>query len=360
MLLQDVAWEPALVEPRRAVELERRIRREFGWVPGFVRYLAECPWLVQALLDGALSGRLLHLELVLGELAFLVVSHDNSCRYCYAETRTVLRVLGVPPQRIERLEHELLTSEMGPREGSALALARRFSRANPLPSAADLEALEREGLRREAGLEVLFVAAAAVFANRVATIPALPLEDAERSPDRLALRLLRPLLARWLLARHRRARPERLAPGQRDAPFGATVARFDGLPAGPALRRILDGCWSGAGLSAATRALVFAVVARGLGASAAEREAQRLAAEAGVPAPRFEDRLRHLAAPGEGGPDAQALAFARETLWYEPAAIQRRARPLREALGPARFLDLVGTASLANAICRLSAVLDPA
>jgi hypothetical protein len=31
-------------------------------------------------------------------------------------------------------------------------------------------------------------------------------------------------------------------------------------------RRILDGCWSGPGLPRATRALVFAVVARGLGA----------------------------------------------------------------------------------------------
>ena len=127
MLLQDVAWEPALVEPRREVELERRIRREFGRVPDFVRYLAECPWLVEALLDGALfNARLLHLDLELGELAFLAVSHDNSCRYCYAQTRTVLRVLGVPQQRIERMEQDLFTSEIAPAARSALGLARRF------------------------------------------------------------------------------------------------------------------------------------------------------------------------------------------------------------------------------------------
>jgi alkylhydroperoxidase family enzyme len=360
MRLQEVAWEPALVEPRRDPGLERRVRRELGRVPGFVPYLAACPWLVHALLDGTLfQARLLHLELELGELAFLVVSHDNSCRYCYAETRTMLRVLGLPPQRIERMEQGLSGPEIAPREQGALALARRFSRANPLPSAADLDALERAGLAREALLELLFAAATAVVANRVATIPALPPEHVERR-EPLARRLLRPFLERALRARHRRARPERLAPEQKSAPFGETVARFDGLPAGPALRRILDACWSAPGLPPATRALVFAVVARGLGAAAAEREARRLAASAGVGAGAFEDALRHLAAPDAAPAGEQVLAFARETIWYEPARLQRRARPLRDALGPERFLDLVGTVSVANAICRLSAVLDAA
>lgn len=362
MPLQDVAWESALVEPRRERELERRVRRKLGRVPDWVGYLAPCPWLVDALLDGLLlfDARLLHLDLAFGELAFLVVSHDNSCRYCYAETRTMLRVLGVPLQRIERMEQDLSTAEIPPGERSALGLVRRFSRANPLPSAADVDALERAGLRREAVLEVLFVAAAAVLGNRVATIPALPSEPVERPPRRLSFRVLRPLWARGLRARHRSARPQHLAPEQRGSPFGATVARFDGLPAGPALRRILDGCWSAPGLSSATRALVFAVVARGLGATAAESEARRLAVLSGVGAGAFEDALRHLAAPGAAPAESELLSFARETLWYEPATIQRRARPLREALGPERFLDLVGTASVANAICRLSAVLDPA
>src|SRR5262245_7635826 len=361
MPLQDVAWESALVEPRRDPDLERRVRRELGSVPEFVPYLAACPWLVHALLEGALfQARLLHLELELGELAFLVVSRDNSCRYCYAETRTMLRVLGLPPGRIDRMEQELAGSEIAPRERGALALARRFSRANPLPQAADLHALERTGLGREGALELLFAATSAVVANRATTIPALPPEHVEHAREPLRQRLLRPFLERTLRAKHRRARPERLAPEQKSAPFGETVARFDGLPAGPALRRILDGCWSGEGLPPTTRALVFAVVARGLGASAAEREARRLAAGAGVGEGAFEDALRHLSATGATRAETQLLAFARETLWYEPARIQRRARPLRDALGPERFLDLVGATAVANAICRLSAVLDRA
>jgi alkylhydroperoxidase family enzyme len=372
LLLADVAWEPPLLEPRRDAELERWVRRELGMVPGFVPYLAACPWLVRALLDTALSERLLHLDLELGELAFLVVSQDNSCRYCYAETRAILRLLGVPLRRIERMEQDLFTSEIGPGGRRALDVARRLSRANPLPSAADLAALEGAGLAREAVLEVLFAAATAVAANRVATIPALPAEEAERAPERLSFRLLRPLRGQLLLARRRRVRPQRLAPEQRDGPFAAAVLPFDGLPAGPALRRILDACWSATGLAPGTRALVFAVVARGLGAAAAEREALRLAGRSGIAPQAAEQALRHLAAPSAYGvgtpeglrraeaPDAQALSFARETLWYEPARIQRRARALRDALGPERFLDLVGTAAVANAICRLSAVLEPA
>ena len=42
----------------------------------------------------------------------------------------------------------------------------------------------------------------------------------------------------------------------------------------------------------------------------------------------------------------------------EPATVQRRARELRERLSAAQFLEVVGVASLANAFCRLGAVVS--
>lgn len=52
------------------------------------------------------------------------------------------------------------------------------------------------------------------------------------------------------------------------------------------------------------------------------------------------------------------MHFARETTWYQPASIQRRAREVHEQLGPAAFLELVGITSLANAIARLALLPD--
>jgi hypothetical protein len=43
---------------------------------------------------------------------------------------------------------------------------------------------------------------------------------------------------------------------------------------------------------------------------------------------------------------------------YQPAAIQLRMREVSRGLRPEEVLETVGVASLANAVCRLSVVLD--
>jgi hypothetical protein len=50
------------------------------------------------------------------------------------------------------------------------------------------------------------------------------------------------------------------------------------------------------------------------------------------------------------------VPFARETVWYEPAVIQRRARALRDGLDSAQLLEAIGVAALANGLCRMAAV----
>ena len=73
------------------------------------------------------------------------MSQDNSCRYCYGIQRLMLRVFGVAEARIQRLEQGLLDAEIDPRAKAALEFARRVSRAAPLVSGADAEALLATG-----------------------------------------------------------------------------------------------------------------------------------------------------------------------------------------------------------------------
>ncbi len=102
---------------------------------------------------------------------------------------------------------------------------------------------------------------------------------------------------------------------------------------------------------------MFAVVARGLGCQSSSAEmAAVLEAESLAPADS-EQILAHLSGPGVSADEAALLAFARDTIWYEPMQIQRRARELRERLSAAQFVEAVGVASLANALCRLRAAL---
>jgi hypothetical protein len=47
----------------------------------------------------------------------------------------------------------------------------------------------------------------------------------------------------------------------------------------------------------------------------------------------------------------------RETLWYEPAVLQRRTRALRDSLTQEQLIEAIGVASLANGLCRMAAVV---
>jgi alkylhydroperoxidase family enzyme len=123
------------------------------------------------------------------------------------------------------------------------------------------------------------------------------------------------------------------------------------------LRKILDEAWASQHLSPRTKALIFAVVARGLGCSHAEREAFRLLAADGLAASEVEEILAHLASPELDPAEALIVPYARETIWYEPASVQRRGRELQKHLTTPVFLEVIGIASLANMVSRLGIVL---
>ena len=132
---------------------------------------------------------------------------------------------------------------------------------------------------------------------------------------------------------------------------------LDGLPAARTWQENLGSAWSSPLLSPRAKALVFAVVARGLGSRRAEEEAKRLLALEGLGPGELEEILAHLASPKLDRVEAAIVPFARQTIRYRPADIQRRARRLLDELSTEQFLELVGVAGLANATVRLSLAL---
>jgi hypothetical protein len=162
-----------------------------------------------------------------------------------------------------------------------------------------------------------------------------------------------PIARRLLRARTRRSRP--LEPVECAGPWAYLVEALARLPAGRVLRRVLDEACASPVLPRQTKLLVFAVVARTLGSAHSEREAVRLLLECGADPDAVAGALRHLHAPGLDPVDAAAVPFARETVRYRPAEVQRQARGLLPLLGAERLVELVGVAALANAVCRLGA-----
>jgi len=172
------------------------------------------------------------------------------------------------------------------------------------------------------------------------------------------LGLLSPITGRRIRSWQRRGTRETLPPDLRGGPFGTLVARLDGLPAASKLRHTLDAAFDSPLLSRRAKALVFAVVAHGLSCPHSEQEAARLLAEEGLATGEIGEILSHLSSRALDPLEALLVPFARETVRYEPIQVQRRAQALRAQLETPQFVEVVGVAALANALCRLWLALD--
>src|SRR5512143_1741326 len=356
--LDTIEWEACLLEPVRNPEAERTVRKALGIVPPGMRYFLDSPWLTDAAVAlDLMHTPLLHVSPNLAEMVALVVSQDSACRYCFNMTRGVMGILGFPEAHIRRIEEDLLGAETDPGERAALQFARRVARSTPMVTAAEAAPLRQLGWSDAAVKELAAIAAVNIFFNRASTLPALPYTDAERVFKRPAMRLFGRFL-RPFLRMPRSKRPHPLPDAARQGPFAPFVNALDGLPVAPRLRTAIDACLRGSSLGTRATALVFAVVARGIGCPLSEQEACQMLLADGMPAEDIEPSLAHPAAPSLGPRERAAAALARESIWPQPAALQRHARSVRSLFTRQEFVDLIGTAALANTVCRLAVAVD--
>src|SRR5437867_8683315 len=217
--------------------LQAEVRKAVGAVPGWLARLAPSPWLVRALCE-IIKRPFAHAPLEICDLVVLVVSQENSCRYCYGVQRALFKIFGYRDEYLDALERDAQVSELTPAARAALDFARRLTRANPRPGGAEFEALVRAGFSRPAAAEIVFAAAASAVTNRVGTLLPLPPEPLVSFVGSPVFRFVRPLLA-WRMRPQPRA-PEP-APRPDDGPCAAGVAALDGSPAAGGRRRATAG-----------------------------------------------------------------------------------------------------------------------
>jgi AhpD family alkylhydroperoxidase len=358
--LQHVAWESCVLELHRDRALESWARKRQGIPNPSLGYFAPVPWLARALVDlHPEYGLLMRLDHNVMDLVTLVVSQENSCRFCYAAVRAMLWAQGMSRTRIQRIEQDLARADLPPRTLAAMAFGRSQSRSGPAGARAARGVLQRAGVDADEMREIAFAVAITDFSNRAHSIPAVPTRPIERLPDQLHMRLLRPLLNRLL----RRSRyPGRPTPLERmpSPPYARLVEAYAGSPIGAAVARTLEEMWASPHLTRRCKLLMLAVVARGLACEACAPELREALQREGVTEATLTQVLTHLDAPPLDPVERLLIPFARETIWYEPAPMQRRTRALRERLSGAQLIEAIGVASLANGLCRLGAmVLDP-
>jgi uncharacterized peroxidase-related enzyme len=344
-----------LTPPPMPRELATELKRlTGGFLPAWATYTASVPWVARAcaLLTHKQAA---HMPLPLVDLISLVVSQDNSCRYCYGATRTILRILGYSEEQVDRIERDLHLSDLSRQEQVALDFARKVSHANPRPTAADRAALVAAGLSPPAVAEIAFMAAFVGFPNRIATLFALQPEAFEKLPDKPLAWIIRPFIARGM--RGQRVSPPGL-PEPNIGPCHEMVAALVGSPMARLLRTVVDEAFASPVLPRRTKLLMIAVIGRALGCPLCEREARAGLGAEGFSAADVDEVLSNLGSPKLDRRDALLVPFARETVRYQTGAIQRRTRELARELPIEEVIEAAGIASLANAVGRLSIMLE--
>jgi AhpD family alkylhydroperoxidase len=355
--LEHVAWETCLIEPHRDRALESYARRKMGMPFPTLRYFTSVPWLARALIDlHPEQGLLMHLDQNVMDVLALVVSQENSCRFCYAAIRVLLWAQGMNEARIQRMEQNLSRADLAPTVVAAIAFGRTQSRVGPQGAREARHALRNAGFSDDAMKEIAFVVGTTDFFNRVNTISAIPPRSMERMPDQIHMRLLRPLLKR-ILEKHRF--PGRAASLERPPsyPYIGLVKAYAGSPIAPALGRTIEEMWASLHLTRRCKLLMLAVVARGLGCEVCALEIGEALQREGLDQATLTQILTHLDAAELDDLERLLVRFARETIWYEPAALQRRARALRDRLSGPQLVEAIGVASLANGLCRMGAMV---
>lgn len=361
VLLEQIEWEGCLVEPRPDDALEAYSKKHFGIVPPGLPYLAPVPWMAKVAIElHPELGLLMHLDGHVADLLVLVVSQENSCRYCYAAARAMLWLHGMERERILRVEQDMARADLEPRVRKTLDFGRLQSRRGPEGAREGWRQLRRAGFSADEMKEIAFTVATTDLSNRMNSIPAIPSRPLERMPQQLHMRLLRPLVSR-MLRKHRWRGQAAPAPAAAALPFAGLVEAYAGSPIAPALLTMLRSMWDSPVLTRRCKLLMLAVIARGLPCALCESELVRLGPAEDLPAELLQQALTHLDAPGLSGVERQLMAFARETIWYEPAVLQRRARDLRGQLSDVQLLEAIGVAAVGNGLVRMAAVVreDP-
>lgn len=361
-LLANIEWSEPILPPVVDAAWEAEIRRRGAQVSEADRRVAPNPWLREACLDlttyhaSELPQRLFH-------IGMMVTAQENSCRYCYGANRAYMKILGYSESFISRIERDVHMAELDDKERAFIAFCRNLARSRPRPAKADRDALVQLGYAPLAVHEMAFLVAMGCFYNRIGILLACPPElKFERFANGIGGRLAgwaRPLL-RLLPARRGHTRPvPPIDPARlHQGPFGPVVATLAGLPAAALLKKTLDHAFASTVLPRATKALMFAVVARTLDCRESEVQARGLLASEGMDAAEIDTALATLyssrLAPGQSG----LLSWARDTVNYQTAAIQRQTRALAGDIGPAALLEAIGVAALANATVRLAMLLE--
>ena len=357
LLVDQLQWMEPLAPEIIVPEWEAEVRGLFGGhMPSAFKRVASSSWVRRAYLDFVRSPvpTLARSE---QELAGLVTSQENACRYCYGSARVRMKMIGFTDEMIDRIERNAQLVEAEPRERELVHFCRNLARSKPRPSRQAREQMREVGFSELQTAELAYMVAIVGFCNRVSTLLAVP-PELEMEEEAKRTKGIWSKLSAWLPAKKPEMTlpPPDYPPPNFKGPYGSLVRALKGSPSAATLEATLNNAFTSELLPRRTLSLIFAVIAHTLECQLCETGAADLLEVEGFSRRELGEVLETLASPRLNETEALLIPWARDTVWMpeQPARIQERTRPLLEALGPAVLVEAVGAAALANGCVRLT------
>ena len=355
LLLDQLQWHEPLAPETVDPAWEEEVRSLMQVVPSSLRRTASSPWVRRAYLDFVRTP-MESITAAEAELAGLVTSQENACRYCYGSARFRMKMIGFSDEMIDRIERNVQLVEADPRERELVQFCRNLARSKPRPSRQAREALQAVGFSPLATAELAAVVALVGFCNRVSTLLAVP-PELEMEAEAKKMKGIWNKLTAWLPKRDapRMAPPSYPAPTF-SGPHGSVLEPLEGAPIAAVFEGTLNAAFASTRIPRRTMNLIFAVVARTLDCELCENSAAAMLEADGCSRATLDEVLSTLGSPALTDMEAMLVPWARDTVWMpeQPARIQERTRPLLDALGPELLVEAVGAAALANGCVRLT------
>jgi len=357
LLFDQLQWEQPLTPEFADAAWEAEVRGLFGgMMPNCLHRIASSAWVRRAYLD-LMRGPIRTLTRAETELAGLVTSQENACRYCYGSARVRMKMMGFTDEMVDRIERNVQLVEADPRERELVQFCRNLARSKPRPSRKAREQMREVGFSDLQTAELAFAVAGMGFGNRVSTLLAVP-PDLDLEAEGKKVKGIWQKLSSWLPGNKpaQGLPPADYPPPTFKGPYAPLVRALEGSPAASTLEVILNNAFTSVVLPRRTLSLIFAVVAHTLQCEICEEAAGALLDVEGFSRGDLGEVIETLASPRLTEMEALLIPWARDTVWMpeQPARIQERTRPLRDALGPEVLVEAAGAAALANCCVRLT------